>query len=512
MLGDLKKRLGSAPPAPAAPAPQGQSAAHEPQPQPQPPQAEPPAPPPSAPKPEGSGRWTAAPSPAEVLAYLAETPPPAPGSDEEVVISQHAEVFLALEGGVVVPHACIAVRGWLADEAGKVRALYLYAQGELRPLQRSANIFRADVNAYVKPARQSYRAGFSAVEPIDSAPSAPVPAHLVAVMEDGGEFRALISGRQIALSQGHHLDRLADELGASWCSPEEMTRLARPYLRRLAGAARRLAWTDRRLEVIGSGACDATLILVVERNTDMLDHLLAFLEMQPDHRRLGLVIVFSRPDQAEAGAATIRTLRGASGFPFIKLLTPSQPVSFGAAAGQALEEAEGETAIVCSDCALPPADAWIEPALDQSRRNPEAVLVPSLRTFDGRPDTLAGLGDEAPLDAFDSDHSRTLSEVAALTGSWGALGAGVLIGRHEFLVAAGVFDDAYTQQDFTFADAFHRLLSRDPASLRPLDLQFTTLSLPLHYTPTPAEALWNLYALRGALAPDTGGELQPPAG
>lgn len=494
MLGDLKKHFGAATgPTPTSAAPQAATAMV-----PQPPQPEPPAPPPQ-PEPRAKGRWAAAPSLEEIAGYLMESAPRVPADDEEVMISDHAGVFLALEGGVVVPHACIAVRGWVADEAGKVHSLYLHWRSELRPLHRIAHIYRGDVNAFLKPVQQGYRAGFSAVEPIDNAPPGPVAVYLVAIVEDAEEFHAVISARQILLSQGHHLDRLADELGTSWISPEEMERLANPYLRRLANAVRELAWPDQQVEVIGSVACDATIILVVDRNIDMLAPVLAFLEMRPNHRRLGVVVVFSRPDHAERGVAVVRALRSSSGFAFIKLLNPSSSVTFGAAVNRALEIAEGEGVIVCADGVLPPAHAWIEPVLELSRQNPDAVLVPALMTFDGRPDTLEGLADELPLDRFECDHTQALAEVIRDAHGLGRLGAGVVAAQREFLVGAQVFDDSFTSADFTFADAYRRLAARDPSSLRPLDLVFTTLTLPEHYVSNPSVVLWNVYALRASL-------------
>ena len=509
MLGDLKKRLG------ASPAPEPPRLASEQPPKPRgaagaasdvpPPSAEPA--PTSKAKP--AGRWSSFPSADDLSAFIADAKPSAPRDEEDVIIAQDEGVSLALEGGVVIPNVCVAVRGWMMDEDAKVRGLFLHLDGEVRPLHRSTEIYRHDVNAYLQPAQQNYRAGLGAVTAYDGAVPAPPSAQLIAVVDQGSEFRALVSGRQLTVSRSHHLDRLVDQLSAGWADPAEMARLAPDYLRRLADAARRTDWADQRLEVVGSQRCEATLVLVVERNIDMLAHLLAFLEMDPDHTRLGVVVAISNPEHLKKAAAALRAVRGSSSFPLIKLLAPGQPVTFGAAAARGVEGAEGDIAIVCSDSLLPPAEPWIGRLLELARAEPAAILTPMVETFDGRPDTLAGLQDEISLEAFESDHSVVLADIASLTRSFGPLASGALVGQRE-LLKAGLLDDSYSVTDVAFADAFARMRRSGSAPLRPVDLAFTSLSLPLHFNRAPAEVLWNLYALRAAVAePEAANVPQP---
>lgn len=433
-------------------------------------------------------------------ACLASLSSSVPDESDDVMLSQDGGVMLALEGGVIVPWACAALRGWLVDEADKVRALYLHLDGELREIRPVTRIFRQDVNAYARPAQPGYEAGFTALEWMESAPATPQAARLAALIEGDGQFRLLVSGRWLAVSQSHHADRVLDEVAAAAWSPEQMAEHAGPSLRRLAVAARRSSWPPARRDVAGSNVADATLIMVVDRNIEMLGPWLALLEMEPEHRRLGVVIVFSRPEHAEGGAAAIRDFRATSGFAFISHLAPGRPVTFGAALGRALAAAEGETVIVCTDDALPPAGSWLGQAMALSVASPNAVLVPSRVSFDGRADTTAGLLDELPMERFANDHSGVVTEVASLLAErLGGLGAGVVVAQRARLGNGQIFDDAYTDPEFAFADAFLRLAKEDAASLQPIDLTFTALTLPEHHTGNPALALWNAYALADVL-------------
>lgn len=447
------------------------------------------------------GRWFKPPTPAQVAAYAWEAVGYVPRGDDPVMIAEEAGVTLALEGGVIVSNACVAVRGWLVDEADKVESMYLELDGEVRVLHRSAHIFRPDVNSYTRPRQPSYQAGFSAIEPFDKAPDGPLAARLVAIVREGKQYLPVVSTRELVLSQSHHVDRLADELSTYWCSPTEMCRIARPYLRRVADADSGLEWSSRAAELVSGDVCDATVIIVVDRNIDMLVHLLAFLEMRPNHRRLGLVIAFIRPEHADRGVALARSLRSSSYFAFIRLLSPVHPVTFGAAVNRALEIAEGDVTIVCSDGVLPPDLPWIERTIELSRQHLKSVLAPTVMTFDGRSDNVAGLVDELPLDRFDWDHSATLDRLSAEAAPLAGFGVGVLAGQREFLKSARVFDASYTQMPFTFADAFHRLGGVGSDGVVSMDAVFTALILPEHYVANPSEVLWNAYALREALEP-----------
>lgn len=525
MLSDLKKRLRSSPPAAAAheadPVPAAlidddrdpdaaEVAEASPTPAFEPEDGEQTSD--AAPDLDYSGNWWRPPLPEEVEGYLLSLHPDAPSEHDDVQVAEERGVFVTLEGGVIVPGACLVARGWIVDPENEIVGLYLVLGAKVRPIGRSAHVYRKDVNDYTR-ARPGYRAGFTAIAEVDAAYDEPQPAKVAALVHRGDVYSVLVSSRMLGVSRANHLQRVADELGAQFCTPREMARIAENFMSRISAVGRQFAWPDRRHEVIGAGECEVTMVVVIDRNIDVLGVLLAFLEMRPNHRRLGLVIVFRRPEYADKGVVIVRGLRQTSGFAFIKLLNPGHPVTFGAAAKQALELAEGDTVIVCTDEVLPPGSPWIERMMQLTREDQEAVLAPRIVSFDGRPELLAGLAEELPLNHFEWDHAGVAAQVdAEVRRRLDGLGAGVIVASREFLNRAGLFDDSFTQTHFAFADAFLRLRAERPDAVQPVDVAFTALTLPEHYMPPQSELLFNLYALASTIGslPTVEGRGEPP--
>jgi hypothetical protein len=453
-----------------------------------------------------SGRWARPPREEEIAGYLKSLDPSAPAEHDDVEVAEELGFFFAFEGGILVPGACAVVRGWLVDPHDDLVGLYLLLDGEVRAIGRSAHIYRKDVNDYTR-APPGYRAGFTSIVEIDAEHREPQPAKIAALVSRDGEYALMVSSRMIGVSPANHVARVADEVGAQFCRPEEMSRIAHVFMSRIAAAGAQSPWPDRRNEVAGRGEADATLVLVMDRNIDVLVPLLAFLEMRPNHRRLGVVIVFRRPDFVDRGAGAIRAMRSSSQFSFIKLVNPAQPVTFGAAVRRAVELAEGKTLIVASDEVLPPSTPWIEWAMRLADEGEAALLTPRVVNFDGRPDSLRGLAEELPLNHFEFDHSAVADEVdAAIAGRIGDLAAGVIIGPRDALSRAGVFDDCYTQSPFAFADAFLRLRADGADAVKTIPITFTALTLPEHFVPAQSELLFNLYALASTVR-----RTEPPA-
>lgn len=446
-------------------------------------------------------------SEAHLRSLLAVLPRLEPLPEGRIVVAEAGDVGLAVEAGMAVPMAGVALRGWLADPHARIAGLWLEIDGEFREPTFSARFPRQDVSEKrgLADALPGYRAGYALVEASEVGPQTQVRANLHAIVPEKEGYVLLTSGLRLSPGAGCSRDRLFGEFHASGCSGSAAARLARPFLSGVAAATRQTVGQERRIVAGGQGQADIAVVIIVEENSAALGHVLAGYEVCSQAARMEIILALRNPAAEDEVVGHVSEWRGSAPFAAIKCLIPSMPIGFGLVANAALEFSNAKWVALSTDEILAPNGTWASVALDVLRTQP-GILVPDIRTFDRRPRDFSGIFD---LDwaSFEHDHAGVrnfrapVQVVECMTR-----GCGFFLTSRDLLMQSGGFDETFSSADLSMLEFLTR--GSISGTMRPAGLpgEFIYLRLPKYTHSEPAERLWDLYA-----AADTLGRIKEPA-
>lgn len=419
----------------------------------------------------------------------------------QIVVGDAGKVALAVEAGMAIPAVGIALRGWLTDPENDVAGLWLEIDGSLHQARLARRSYRHDINEFrgLLHSFPGYRAGFCLFERGDFKRDAAVNVHLHAVVRSGNGYTLVTSGTRLVAGRKCTFDRLIYEIEAGDVPDKIVAEFAQPFLDGLADmASRGLSW-EIRFQMLSGRPSELAVVIVVQDNFEMLDHVLAALEVCSSAKRMEVVLALQKPEIEPEVNRWVRMWRSGTPFAAIRLLVPVVPVSFGTAANAGIDFAESPAVAITSDEILPPNGGWVEAALGLLTADRRSVLVPDIATFDHVPFTFARIF-ELPWAGFEHEHP-SIHGAAGLDAIQECLrlGCGVMVASRELLTRLGRLDDKFTFADISLFEFLCRAVVTKKARLVRLPRQFIHLRLGQYDEGLPAVRLWNVHALVGSI-------------
>lgn len=300
---------------------------------------------------------------------------------DPVQIAHLGSALIALEGGVATAAGGVLLWGWSYDPDGEVRALHAELDGrshEVELLDRAprpdvVEMFGADWPA---PAPNAGWLGFVQLEP-EAAASLGGEVRLRVQSDEG----SAVTANRLRYQPGVGPERtLLPHLPLRELSPQGLRRVGEALWRPEAERAGRAAQGRAAVRVFGPDRRgDLSLVIPWRAGWNALRDTLAYLDIDPQSRRLEVVLVLAGGQDAQDAARAIET---AATELAVLVVHGAGQLSVGAAARLGAEAATSPVIALMADDVVPPSAGWVDAAIEAASAG--AWLTPArMARFDG---------------------------------------------------------------------------------------------------------------------------------